>query len=46
MLMHVAMEILKGHNIRPEIQINKEKAASEMQEIEITVICILLIHAA
>lgn len=29
MLMHVAMEILKGHNIRPEIQgteINKEKA--------------------
>lgn len=29
MLMHVAMEILKGHNTRPEIQgteINKEKA--------------------
>lgn len=29
MLMHVAMEILKGHNIRPELQgaeINKEKA--------------------
>lgn len=52
MLMHVAMETLKGHNIRPEIQCrNKEKAAHQMliccmKCFIIIVICTLFIPTA